>query len=547
MSSRDSQAPAGQASPARGYERHKPEQTLPYALVRDNLETFLEHARTEYAKPLPRYVEQELRAYLDCGILGCGFSRAKCRGCGHEMVVAFSCKKRSACPSCGARRMCGTAAHLVDRVLPDVPVRQWVLAVPWELRGVLAARADALTAVSRIFVEEVFRRHRERAEALGVADPRCGAVTHVQRFGSMNLHPHLHVLVLDGVYARERPGVAPIFRRDEAPTKHEIEHLAERVRDRFLTWLRRRGLLRDEDDHDAHPSAPTALDACMQHTLRLGTLGDVGEDGELEPPEPDEARFGHGKKGPFVGEKDGFSVHAGVVVAAGDFDGRERLVRYCARPAISLERLSLTSDGRVAYRIKRSSRGGGPSHRIMPLEFMTRLAALIAPPRHPLIRFHGVLAPHAKWRPEVVPRKVDGGAACSVATSAKVQKPRPARASPPEDRPGHERDARDAISAPEAAAGPAPMPPLADDRGSRLRATGAQIPWAELLKRTYDVDALACSKCGDRLRFIAVISDREVAREILTAMGEEPDRPIVARARSPAWDDGVDPPGGWDA
>jgi hypothetical protein len=534
--------------PASGaYERHKPETTLLHALVRENLEAFLEHARAEYERPLPRYVEQELRAYLDCGILANGFSRAKCRGCGHDMVVAFSCKKRSACPSCGARRMCGTAAHLVDHVLPDVPVRQWVLSVPWPLRGILAARADALTALSRIFVDAIFARHRELAEMIGIAGPRCGAVTHVQRFGSMNLHPHLHVLVLDGTYTRGVAGAEPVFRHDDPPTREELEAIADRVRDRFLKWLRRRGLLRDDADDEAHPRAPTALEACMQQTLRLGTLGTVDDDGALAEPDPDEARFGHGKKGPFVGEKDGFSVHAGVVVHAGDLEARERLVRYCARPAVSLERLSLLNDGRVAYRIKRSSNGKGPSHRLMtPLEFMTRLAAIIAPPRHPLVRFHGVLAPHAKWRPDVVPRRAPNHADCPASKRASATDA--ARKLSAGDRARSGRAAREAISPPaDAPAKNAPLPPLPDERGARLRAADARIPWAELLKRTYDVDALACSKCGGRLRFIAVIMDKAVAREILAAMGEEPDRPVIARARAPTWGDGADPPSAWDA
>lgn len=44
------------------------------------------------------------------------------------MAVAFSCKRTGFCPSC-TRRMSDSAAHLVDEVLPDVPIRQWVCAV----------------------------------------------------------------------------------------------------------------------------------------------------------------------------------------------------------------------------------------------------------------------------------------------------------------------------------------------------------------------------------------------------------------------------------
>jgi hypothetical protein len=108
---------------------------------RDHLETFLTHARENYARPLPAYVEQELRAYLRCGVFGYGFTRCHCDACGHDVLVAFSCKGRGLCPSCAGRRMANTGAHLVDRV---VPVRQLVLSIPYELRscGVRRRRAS---------------------------------------------------------------------------------------------------------------------------------------------------------------------------------------------------------------------------------------------------------------------------------------------------------------------------------------------------------------------------------------------------------------------
>jgi hypothetical protein len=87
---------------------------------------------------LPRYVERELAAYLKCGVLAHGFCRVRCQTCRDEIVVAFSCKSRGICPSCTARRMADTAAHLVTRVLPRAPYRQWVFTVPKLLRLRLA-------------------------------------------------------------------------------------------------------------------------------------------------------------------------------------------------------------------------------------------------------------------------------------------------------------------------------------------------------------------------------------------------------------------------
>jgi hypothetical protein len=52
------------------------------------------------------------------------FARARCAQCGHDFLVAFSCKGRALCPSCNTRRMVETAAHLVDHVFPRLPVRQ---------------------------------------------------------------------------------------------------------------------------------------------------------------------------------------------------------------------------------------------------------------------------------------------------------------------------------------------------------------------------------------------------------------------------------------
>jgi transposase-like zinc-binding protein len=63
-----------------------------------------------------------------------GVARFRCESCAREHLVPFSCKGRGFCPSCGGRRMTERAAHLVDTVLPRVPLRQWVLTVPYRLR-----------------------------------------------------------------------------------------------------------------------------------------------------------------------------------------------------------------------------------------------------------------------------------------------------------------------------------------------------------------------------------------------------------------------------
>jgi len=113
---------------------------------------------------VPGYVEEELLAYLECGILCFGFGRALCTGCGQGFVIAFSCKGRGVCPSCNGRHMAQTASHLVDHVIPTVPVRQWVISVPKRLRGFLADRPEAVSALTKILCRAIFT----------VSSTRCG-------------------------------------------------------------------------------------------------------------------------------------------------------------------------------------------------------------------------------------------------------------------------------------------------------------------------------------------------------------------------------------
>jgi len=377
------------ARPANVYRQHRPQQTGLYRLVAENLESFLEEVGTRYAKGLPRYVEREFRKYLECGVHAFGFLRARCKTCQKELLVAFSCKQRGVCPSCNARRMCGTAAHLTDRVLPSVPLRQWVLSVPFELRLLLAKTPHALSAVGRVFVREVFHWQRERARMLGVPQGRSGAICFVQRFGgSLNLNVHYHVVIPDGVFSRAGTGSAVRFEKVGAPSGSELEDLALAVEARVIRWLERQGVLASESSasDDSEPQEPSALEACLAGSLGIGELVRLkSATGALAPDEaPPKA-----KKSPRPGHIRGFDIHAGVVVSGSEPESRERLLRYCARPPLSLERMQVLPNGFVAYALRKS--WGKPTHRVLaPLDFLARLAALIPLPRHPLIVLHGV-------------------------------------------------------------------------------------------------------------------------------------------------------------
>lgn len=159
--------------------------------------------------------------------------------------------------------MANGAAHLVDRVLPDVPLRQYVLSLPYELRRLAAFKADVLTTLARIFVEATFASYRAWAKRNGMDGAECGSVVCVQRFGSLNLNVHFHVLVLDGVFTRDPQGLVR-FHPAPAPTAADLGGIVERTRRRACAWLGRRGYLdeRPLEDRSDEPQAQTALDAC---------------------------------------------------------------------------------------------------------------------------------------------------------------------------------------------------------------------------------------------------------------------------------------------
>ena len=76
-----------------------------------------------------------------------------------------------------------TAAHLVDHVILQVPVRQWVLSLPIPLRVLLAAQPGLVTPVLQV-VQRVVTRHLLHAAELEADEGHGGAVTLIQRFGS---------------------------------------------------------------------------------------------------------------------------------------------------------------------------------------------------------------------------------------------------------------------------------------------------------------------------------------------------------------------------
>ena len=148
------------------YIPRDPSQTVLYTAVADHLETFLASLDADPdARGLPAYVERELYDYVQCGVLAHGFLRLGCDTCHHELLLAFSCKRRGFCPSCAGRRMAQTAAHLVGQVIPWVPTRQWVVSVPVPLRYWMASSQDLTATVHTIIRTTIGQYYVHKAVA----------------------------------------------------------------------------------------------------------------------------------------------------------------------------------------------------------------------------------------------------------------------------------------------------------------------------------------------------------------------------------------------
>ena len=480
------------------YSRHKPEETTLYKIVQNNWLTFQEQVEHDTGYPLPDFVKKEFNEYLRCGILAHGFLRAQCGSCKSAHLVAFSCKRRGFCPSCGARRMSETAAHLVDAVLPVEPIRQWVLSFPFQIRLCLAVRPKIMARALEITHHAISTHYLQKA-GLQKSNGKAGAVTLIQRFGgSLNLNVHFHQLFLDGCYELGPTQEPMRFIATEPPTVQELEQVLAQIIRRLTRYLIRQQIIVRDNDSEFQLEIPaddtfSRLQASSV-TYRFATGPSKGKKAMVlksltgQMPDGDHsASFG------LVAKNSGFSLHAGVATKKHERDKLERICRYIARPAVAESRLSLNDTGAVIYRFKKPWDDGTTAIKLTPLEMMERLAALVPRPRVHLTRFHGVLGPHYKYRKFIVPKKKSELTLTTAAAAGAV----------------HPADSD--------------KPP----------ASAKRIAWAQLLKRVFNIDISVCSRCRGKVKIIAAIEDPKVIKKILSHMGLPSSAPKLAPARGP--------------
>jgi hypothetical protein len=320
-------ATAAAATP--GYRPRSPSDPLK-ELIGDSYEELLQVYDERFASrygPLHPRLKDLFEAFTRCGDPHFGFVRLRCLNtdCPEkgERIVAFSCKSRGLCPSCGMKRAIAWAERMVEEVLPDLPYVQLVFTIPKMLRKAFLWDRSLYGDLCRAGYEATRKFFAAQFPTLEKAVPAM--VISPQSFGSLlNFHPHCHALASLGVFTRDG-----VFH--PAPEDLDFAPLEDIFREEVFRFLLKKEKLTQER---------IELLRSWRHS--------------------------------------GFNVNADRRVARGDRVELERLLQYMERPPVCLERLEYRSDGMILYRGKHNPSLGRDYQFCSPLEFLALLVPHVA-------------------------------------------------------------------------------------------------------------------------------------------------------------------------
>ena len=379
-----------------------------------------------------------------------------------------------------------TAYRLEREVWPVANARQFVLTFPLQVRRWLSSSPDLMSDVI-LNVTNVIKEFYEGGTLRGsdadqASMPTNGSITFVQLFGSaLNLNPHIHMIFLDGVFAQTPTGKR-FYPYDQFGSDCVIGILVG-IYHRLDHLFRRLGYVKDDgeaEENVAQDDVPLPFKPRAPKAYRRMCRNRDGV-----PPHPL-----YQQTDPNLVSVEGwcnvrwkwFSLHAGVAIKGEDRQGLKRLFRYTSRSSISPSRLSYVDSeepetSEVALALKRPWSDGSTSLCFKQVDFLERVLSIIPAPWWNLVRYQGLFAPGHTWRASVVPGPQVKRHAC----------------------------------------GANDPPPTGKPSAGRVIAE-RQIPWAELLRRTYGVDPEIC-ECGAKMKVEDVITDGETIAQVMLEMG----------------------------
>jgi len=181
----------------------------------------------------------------------------------------------------------------------------------------LAYERAFFEAARRIVVAAIFNWQRRQARRAGVKKPKGGAISFAQRFASnLSLHPHLHLVIPDGVFFANSFGQAQ-FHTLPKPKVEDLENIASRIYRRIGRWLEQHPVLEE-------PRDGLAMSYASSEKVRPLPLFPLPE----RPKHP----------GKLEARVEGFSLEVGRHVHPNDREALERLCKYGARPPLDFLR-----------------------------------------------------------------------------------------------------------------------------------------------------------------------------------------------------------------
>jgi hypothetical protein len=445
------------------YRQRRPRDSSLYQLIDRYYEEFQRVYAQRYQR---RYgfwrpaIGAAVRRFLRCGDPAAGLARIRCPDCGHEMFVAFSCRRRCLCPSCHQKRSLIFGDQVAHEICAPVPHRQYVLTIPKRLRIFFRYDRRLLGGLMRVAWETINQAHRE---ALGRDDVVPGMIAGIQTFGALaHFHPHVHAITTDGAFTRDNTGhficVPPL----------DMEKVRRLWEDRVFHLLLEAG------------------------KIQLELVEQIG-------------RWKHS----------GFSVDGCVRLVAGDTAGLYRLAQYMARCPFRLARLvQVTDSGQVIYRAEKpdcrpfpqpASRdlfGGVPRNFqvLDALDFLAEVTQHIPDKGEHLARYYGWYSHRCRGL-----RAVSGAFSCLAKTDDLSSNDN-----------GKKRCLTPSASA-DVHIDRRQLQAAKTDAARRRQARN----WAALIQRVWEVDPLKCTKCGGQMQIVSLIEARqqEVLRQILEHCG----------------------------
>ena len=525
------------------YQSRVATEKLLYQTIENHLDEF-EERLIQSGKNLPKFIHKEFEEFLKCGDWTQGFVRLYCSNCHHSRFIPFSCKKRGFCPSCSGRRMTQIAMHQIEEIIPEVPIRQWVLTFPHYLRSYLAYKPKAMSDALDVFIQCLRKQYRMNclpdslfppdlyySESLAIHTQYypndIGVCTSIQRCNdALALYPHFHVLSTDGLftsttlnpkYEKIQSSISNLYKINpsrqgeiNSPVEfipysclstEEVGEVLKQFRYRLIKRFIKRGYLRPmgdgEDQHfvlywgDEAPSDEVkhlldCFSASLQFKKAFGW--NAGEQLCFDWDEEPELRI----KSNLCVQLDGFGIHAATRIEASDREGVEHLCRYVHRPPLSTDRLKEMKDGRLYYQFKRPWKDGRKGIFFDGADLIERLVALIPTPYKNIVRYHGAFAPRSNLRDWIT---------------------RGAQFWETVDRiPTFLQQDQDTL------------PVVNVKKKKPLKKSHRKIKrwrlWAELLKKVFAIDVLSCPHCGLRMQRISFIFDYVAIKSLLPFIHE---------------------------